>query len=472
MRLAGAVLLASSLALPTSALIGFVSQPGAAQAQSVAQKTQPAKKAPAAKKKAPVPKKAAPVVQPGRDVYPNMPLGERAAIQFDLAWSGHYNGLINGEFNDRAIAAVRAFQKEHRFKETGVLAAPERAALAELSKAKQDQVGWRMVDDQVTGAQIGLPTRQVPNVSRASRGTRWSSAQGQVQVETFRIREPGVTLATVLEQQKREPATRKLEVNLLRDNFFILAGTQGLKKFYVRAELRDLEIRGMTVLWDPATEVIMDPVVVVMSSAFAPFPGSGLAELMGPPPRRKVEYGTGIVLTAAGHILTDQKLTEGCNIIEVAGHGDAHRLADDSAAGLTLLQIFGAPDLAPLGLAEGATGAELTLIGIADPQVQAGGRASSTAMARLSGDGLQPTPQLGFAGAAALDAQGRFIGMVALTMPVVASAGATMPVPQATLVRVPAIRKFLEVQNVTPATGPAGANAAKAAVVRVICVRR
>ena len=191
-----------------------------------------------------------------------------------------------------------------------------------------------------------------------------------------------------------------------------------------------------------------------MSSAFAPFPGSGLAALMGPPPRRKVEYGTGIVVSAAGHILTDQKLTEGCNVVEVAGHGDAHRLAEDSAAGLTLLQVFGAPDLAPLALTEGATGADLTLVGIADPQAQAGGRAASTATARLNGDGLQPTPQLGFAGAAALDAQGRFVGMVALTTPVVASAGATtVPLPQATLVSVPAIRKFLDAQNVTPATG-------------------
>jgi peptidoglycan hydrolase-like protein with peptidoglycan-binding domain len=468
MRLAGAVLLALTLVLPTPALMGVLSQPAAAEAQ----KATAAKKAPAAKKKSPAPKKAAPVAQPGRDVYPTMPLGERAGIQFDLAWSGHYNGLINGEFNDKSIAAVRAFQKDYKFKENGVLAAPERAALAALSKAKQDQVGWRMVDDQVTGAQVGLPTRQVPNTSRASRGTRWSSAQGQVQVETFRVREPGATLSSVFEQQRREPANRKVEVNLLRNDFFIVSGTQGLKKFYVRAEMRDLEIRGFTALWDPATEVIMDPVVVVMSSAFAPFSGSGLAALMGPPPRRKVEYGTGIVVTAAGHIITDQKLTEGCNVVEIAGHGDAHRLAADSAAGLTLVQVFGAPELVPLLLTEGATGAELTLIGIADPQAQAGGRTTSTATARLNGDGLQPTPPLGFAGAAALDAQGRFLGMVALTPPVVASTGATsIPLPQATLVSAPSIRKFLDAQNVTAAVSPAVANAT-AAVVRVICVRR
>jgi hypothetical protein len=295
-----------------------------------------------------------------------------------------------------------------------------------------------------------------------------------VQIETFRIREPGATLATVFEQQKKEPANRKLEVNLLRDNIFILSGTQGLKKFYVRAEARELEIRGLTVLWDPATEVTMDPVVVVMSSAFAPFPGSGLAALMGPPPRRKVEYGTGIVVSAAGHVLTDRQLTDDCNVLEVAGYGDAHRVAEDSAAGLALLRVFGAPELAPLALSQaGVSGADLTLVGIADPQAQGGGRAASIATARLNGDGLQAAPQPGFAGAAALDAQGRFIGMLALKTPVVASAGATtVPVSQATLVAAPAIRKFLDAQSVTQAAGAANVNAAKAAAVRIICVRR
>src|SRR5215212_6380492 len=131
MRLAGAILLASSLALP--AFVGLLSQQNTAQA------------------------KAAPVAQPGRDVYPNIPLPERVSIQFDLAWSGHYNGLINGEFNDKSIAAVRTFQRDYKFKETGILAPPERTLLATLSKARQDQVGWRMVDDRVTGTEMGIP---------------------------------------------------------------------------------------------------------------------------------------------------------------------------------------------------------------------------------------------------------------------------------------------------------------------------
>jgi transposase len=67
-----------------------------------------------------------------------------------------------------------------------------------------------------------------------------------VQVETFKIGKPSTTLASVYEQQKKEHSTRKLEVNFLRPDFFILSGMQRVKKFHVRAEFKDGEVRGMT----------------------------------------------------------------------------------------------------------------------------------------------------------------------------------------------------------------------------------
>jgi hypothetical protein len=469
MRHASAVLAVSALVV-SGVIFWHPSQNAAsAQAGDSAVHLAEAKKGQAKKQDA-AQKKAAPKEAGGNSG--GMPLAERIGVQFDLAWTGHFNGLINGEFNDRSVAAVRAFQKDYRFKETGVLAPAERAQLAAASKARQERLAWRMVEDKATGAQVGLPTSQVPNVIRVRNGTRWSSAQGQIQVETFRLREPGMTLAALFEQQKKEPPNRKLEVNLLRNDFFILSGMQGLKKFYVRAEIRDLEIRGMTILYDQATDGIMDAVTVVMSSAFAPFPGTGLTALAGPVPRRKVEYGTGIVTTVAGHILTDRQLTDGCNVIAVSGHGDAELVASDEAAGLSLLRIYGAANLAPAGLVhEGANGPDLMLVGIADPQAQAGGRAVTNLATRLNGDGIAPLPQLGFAGAAALDAHGRVYGMVTLKAPVVASTGAP-PLPQAGVVSVETIRQFLEERYVTPTTGRPGVDAAKAAVVRVICVRR
>jgi hypothetical protein len=406
--------------------------------------------------------------QPRPSAYATMPLAERARLQYDLAWTGHYTGLIDGTVTDRTVTAVRAYQKDAGHRETGVLSAAEREALAESSKARQERVGWRMVEDRATGAHVGLPAKQVPRQSRARRGTRWQSAQGQVQVETFRIREPGATLASVYEEEKKN---RALSINLSRNGMFFLSGLQGLKKFYVRAEVRDLEIRGITILYDQATEGVMDPVAVVMASAFSPFSG-GLASLIGPPSRRKIEYGTGIVVTPEGHILTDRKLVEGCNVMEIAGHGAASRVAEYDAASLALLRIHGGPDLTPAALVHaGAQASDLTLVGIADPGLQAGRREVSTVAATFEGDRLSPSPPLGFAGAAAIDGRGRIFGMVTLKAPVLVAQG-TPPATDATVTSIAAIRKFLDARYVTPATGKPGADAARSSVVRVICVRQ
>lgn len=452
MRIAGAVLVWSLAA----SMVASLDLPALAQ-KAAQPKSRPAAPANSSKKAVPAPPAAAPST-----------VADRILVQLDLAWTGYYNGLITGEATDKVTAAVKAFQKDHQFKETGTLAPPERAALAGLSKAKQGEVGWRMVDDKTTGAQIGLPTKQAPETSPGKSGTRWSSGRGQIQIETFRIREPGTTLAGVLEQKKKEPAGRRVELNLLRPDFFILSGMQGLKKFYVRAAIRDGEVRGMTLLYDQATEGIMDPVAVVMSSAFAPFPGMGLAALIGAPVTNKVQYATGIVVSAAGHVLTDARATADCGVITVAGRGDAYRVARDEAGGVSLLRIYAGPDLAPAALRDGgasaaANSATVTLLGIADPQAQAGGSAISTVSSRLDGTAIAPVPPAGFDGAGALDAQGSLSGMVAITD---AAGGA------ARLVTAAALRKFLDAQSVAPAAGPASLDAAKAALVRVICIRK
>jgi len=216
MRITAAVLMVSMMAWPALA--------AAQTAQPAAKPAHPAVPAADPKKKTVAP-------PAGRDLNAGLTLADRVLIQFDLAWTAEYNGLITGEFNDRTIAAVKSFQKDLKLKETGTLAPADRALLAAASKAHQDEVGWRMVDDKTTGARIGLPTKQVPNTAPGKTGTRWSSGQGQIQVETFRVREPGTTLADVYDQQKKQPAGRQLEVNLLKPDFFILSGMQGLKKF-------------------------------------------------------------------------------------------------------------------------------------------------------------------------------------------------------------------------------------------------
>jgi peptidoglycan hydrolase-like protein with peptidoglycan-binding domain len=420
---------------------------------------------------APAPAKKTANPDPVAGSYAAIPAADRMAIQADLIWTGDYNGIVDGEFGERAVGAVKAFQKRSGGKETGILNPPERAALAAAAKAKQDAVGWRMVDDGATGAHLGVPAKLVPQSSRSTTGSRWTLGRGEAQVETFRVADPGTTLKSVFETQKAM-AGRQIAYNVLRPDFFVISGRQGLRKFYVRAHARDSEVRGVSVVYDQAMEGTWDPLVIAISNAFTAFP----AALERAPAKRQVDYGTGVVVSAQGHVVTDGDLADGCNVLAVQGHS-ADVLARDEEAGLALLRLYGVSDLEPIAFsAAGARTQELTLVGIADPQTQGGRGVVTTPAARTvvdngGGTRLEPSPAPGFAGGAAVDSQGRLVGIVRLRPQLVAGAGPG-PSSKAELIPLTTIGALLRAHGIQPASPPSSLAQAKGSVGRVICVRK
>jgi peptidoglycan hydrolase-like protein with peptidoglycan-binding domain len=410
-----------------------------------------------------------PAVQAPADTANAMPQADRLALQSDLAWVGEYNGAITGDVSERMVAAIKEYQKAKGGKQTGVLNPQERSVLADTARRRQENVGWKILADTVTGARLGIPTRLVPQQTSDANGTKWSSPTGTIQILLSRRKEAGPTTAKLADEEKKQPG-RSVDYTVVKPDFFVLSGLQGLKKFYIRGTFKGDEVRIMTILYDQATENTVEPVVIAMSSAFSAFPSGQQA---GPPPRKTVDYGTGVVISEDGAVLADHEVTEACIAITIPGYGNADRIADDKEHGLSLLHVYGARDLKPLALASGAAATSVEITGIADPQAQGGGSAASSVKAQaaqIGGDGdaaLSPAPGLGFSGAAALDAGGKFAG-ITLLKPVVVAGTTTAATSQAVLVSPATVREFLKANGVS-ANGTS--SDAKAAAVRVICVR-
>lgn len=408
-----------------------------------------------------------PPAQTPADTVRAMAPAARQALQSDLAWTGHYNGLINGEVGDRLIAAIKAFQKDRAGKQTGVLNPQERDVLTAAARKARVNVGWKITTDAATGVRLGLPMRLTPQQSSAGDGTTWSSSTGTIQISVTRRKEAGLTTARLADHERRQPPGRKVTYSAVKPDVFVLSGTQGLKKFYMRGQLRDSEARILTILYDQATEGVMEPVVIAMSSAFDPFPANG------PPPRKLVEYASGVIVSKDGAILTGHDATDGCRSIVVTGHGYADRIASDKDHGLALLRVYGAHGLQPIALGPDAKGG-VDLVGITDPQNQGGGSAVSRVKASVAqGDGgesmLTPAPASGFSGAAALDANGQLAGLALLKPADIAGLSGAAPSAQAMLAPAEALRAFLKANDVDPFDGSFDA---EATVVRVICVRK
>jgi hypothetical protein len=413
-----------------------------------------------------------PAAQTPLDTIKALSQGAREAIQSDLAWVGKYNGLINGEASERLVTAIKAYQTGRKSKPTGVLNPQERGQLAASAKKLQANAGWKLIGDPGTGMRTGLPSKLVPQQISDANGTRWRAASGAVEIALTRRKQADITTAK-LAAEARATAGRKVTYSTVKPDFFVLSGTDGTKNFYMRGQVRGDEARLLAIHYDDASKATMEPVVIAMSSAFNPFPTG--AQAVGPPPRRSVEYASGLVVSGRGFIVTDRQPIEGCQSIVIAGRGNADKVAEDKTHDLALLRVYGARDLAALALGSGAAKSDVTLTGIADPRSQGGGAAASSVRASVTPTGsngevaLTPVPGLGFSGATALDAGGQFAGIAQLRPIQLAGPVAGTAAPQAMLVPADIVRGFLKSNDVAP---DGTAKDAKAAMVRVICVRK
>ena len=414
----------------------------------------------------PVPTNPAPV----KSAYEAAPLAERVAIQSDLVWTGELNSIADGAWGERSTNAVKAFQRRKGGKDTGTLTTEERAALTEEAKTRQAEVGWRMISDD-NDTRLGIPAKLVPQRTKGKSGGHWQSAHGEIQIDVFRQPSPA-TIPAVLAVEKQNPG-RKITYSVVKPDFFVISGTQGLKKFYTRAQAGNGEVRGFTLQYDQALANTMDPMIVAMSGAFAPFPSIAQASAAGAATKRKVEYATGVIVNSSGVIVTDREATDACELIVVTGLGNAERIADDKNAGLALLRVYGAKDLKPLEFGD-AVKSDASVVGIPDPLVQGGSSEVRVATVRILPSGetntLEPAIAQGFAGSAAIDADGGFVGVVVQKPQVVA--GPPTGGVSSSIVPADTIRKFLSGQKVSSKTGRASIEFAKDSVVRVICVRK
>lgn len=420
--------------------------------------------------KAEIPKAELPKITTGAapmraEPFANLPADERAAIRSALLWSSGEDGKP-GDREDPMTAAIKAYQKRNKAKITGVLTDAEKGELLAAAKTHHDEFGWSVMVDPVTGIRLGIPGKLASQAREAKNGTRWASRHGDVAIETFRIKTTD-NLTALFEAQKKEPANRKVESSYARNDNFFVSGLQGLKHFAVRAQLKNGELRGYTMLYDQAMATIVMPVLPAMANAFAPFPEGAvpLASLSRP-----VAYGTGVIVSNDGHIVTDRRFADGCDIITISGIGNAERVALDEAHGLGLLRVYGKSRLKAAALAPDNAPRDLKLVGIPDPQTQNGDGRRSTITAQLAdGNAIRlrdSVPLAGFSGAAALDAKGRVLGI--MEMHGMQLASMQPAAPPVRLIPSSAIRSFLAAQNITPSTDGGG----EAAIVRVICIRQ
>ena len=362
-----------------------------------------------------------------------LPEAERKAIQNDLIWAGQFNGAVSGSYGPLTFRAINAF-KGARGPADGLLPPAERAALAKAAQSARDAAGFKLLADDKTGVQIGIPQKLLPKRDvTPSGGSRWQSADEKVTLDTSTTPPGGDDLAAIFEKAitVNPNSPRKITYKLLRPDFFVVTGETPTGRFYRRLSAGPQGLRGFSIGYDKALAPTVDKLVIAIAASFEPFPtgpvpaqpsaiagtaagtSAGLPSLLAPAARSNERYGVALALNERV-ALSASAAVDGCRTLRVGTRNAKLRLKDDASA-LVLLDLEGNGAAKPPGLRSEAAGTSEALVLVAYGN-DAGKRSALALLGQGAQAGGKPALsaplQPGQAGAPAFDRQGRLVGIV------------------------------------------------------------
>ena len=441
--------------------------------------------------------------------------GQDYRDQVNLLWVSGYQGPLSGRMGPRAREAAARFQGSRGFVRSGVLSDVQRDELEQLAVAEKRRLGWRMRVDVPTGMRIGLPDAYVDGSSRKESGTEYRGTRGAFLLRTM-VRQADGTGALREQLDAVVEAVRgqghAVTYSTLKDDWFVVNASNratstdvyvrmhavgGWIKGYMLFTRQDASFLGALV---PAVSLSLD--AAAEEPAYSPpprrpapnpEPPATAAAAPSPEPRKTAKgpsTGSGFVV-AAGRVLTNHHVVDGCSRLEVAGAGSARVLARDERNDLALVEAAGvtgkplafAPEPAKLGEDVLAMGYPLgALLGNRINITQ--GIVSSTE--GLAGDwtNLQVSVpvQPGNSGGPLLDTEGRVKGVVVAKLKARLLASGEVLVPEQVnfAIKNEMVRGFLKGNSVEARELPSGgkearkvaadiAETTRPSVVQIIC---
>jgi hypothetical protein len=184
--------------------------------------------------------------------FEGFPIEERKAIQYDLIWAANYSGVVDGKFGQQTYSSLTKYQEANEQQATGELSATgieklkadaDRAAQAfDLSKYLDERAEIEYLVPQA------LASSSLPANSKNGSGTKYSSADNTLSIESFRI----AGLVSFEDQYRRlssSNSVRTVTYSIIRPTYFVTTGHFQAQSFYLIAYNASSETRGISIAW-------------------------------------------------------------------------------------------------------------------------------------------------------------------------------------------------------------------------------
>lgn len=190
------------------------------------------------------------------------------AVQDALGWTGLYDTLADGAIGEKSIAAIAEFQRRQGWAPTGDLDPAQKMRLLQIADAARRNVGFQLVNDPRAALAIALPTRLLAARTDTPHGSRYTSADGQVEVYLARFRPEERTLSALYSTVIGSSSMTGITYKLLRRDAFFVAGFNDKRDLYHSARTVGGEVRGFTIAYPRVRAPEFGPIIVAMSNSF------------------------------------------------------------------------------------------------------------------------------------------------------------------------------------------------------------
>ncbi len=210
-----------------------------------------------------------------------MPEADRKAVQDALGWLGFYTGVVDGAWGKRTRDSILAYQANQSAPTDGVVAAPQLAAMKAAARKARAAVDFEIVDERRSGVRIGAPLKIVAKIAMVGGEATIEAPDGSVALTMHARAGDPPTLAALYAKLNAESNGRKVTYKAIKaDDFFVVAGEDGARKFYTRFAKSPPDwadgpsLRGFTFSYPKVQADDLDKVALAIANSFEPFSSS------------------------------------------------------------------------------------------------------------------------------------------------------------------------------------------------------
>lgn len=176
---------------------------------------------------------------------------ERLSLHVALAFTGHYRGAADTDFDPALFEAVVQFQRDQVFPPTGTLAPTQREALDEEAANALRFFAFEPLEDPGTGLSMTVPAAFFDQSTPTEVGTIWLSSRYAAELQTIVTPTAAVSFEERYAQLSESTPARTVTYRLLASSFFIVAGRVDGKRFYSRFQWTPTASVGFEFTWTP-----------------------------------------------------------------------------------------------------------------------------------------------------------------------------------------------------------------------------